>query len=138
MSEKHLLTKPFASYAHWRRCGDLVYIAGQGCRDPETNLYAGVTYGPNGKTIVSYDITAQTKGVFKNIERALADCKLSKKNLVDITVFLTTMDDFDKMNKIWNEFFGSTDQAVPTRTTIAVKQLPGDNFVEMKAIAYDS
>ncbi len=126
------LTKPFATYTHSRRVGDLLYIAGQGCRDPEANTYAGVTRNADG-SIASYDISAQTNGVLENIDRVLKSVGLSRSNIIDVTVFLTDMKDFEAMNAVWNSYFQNV--APPTRTTVAVRQLPGDNFVEMKAIA---
>lgn len=126
------LTRSLARYQHSRRAGQLLFLAGQGCRDPETDQCVGLTRDANGK-IASYDIKAQTAGVFANIERALKTHDLNRKHLVDVTVFLTDMKDFGAMNEVWDQFFSAC--APPTRTTVAVRQLPGDNFVEMKGIA---
>ncbi len=126
------LTRPMAKYAHARRAGALLFVAGQGARDPRTNAYAGVTRDAQGQ-VASHDITAQTVAVLANVERALAGQGLDRRHLVDVTVFLTDMAEFDAMNLVWNEFFA--EGAPPTRTTVAVKTLPGDNFVEMKAVA---
>ncbi len=128
------LAKPLATYAHTRVVGDLVFIAGQGCRDPETDLWAGVTFDDQGK-VLAIDFESQVRGVFRNIERALQAESLTKRALVDVQVFLTDMkQQFPILNKIWNEFFEGV-HTPPTRTTIAVKELPGLNLVEMKAIA---
>ena len=129
------LTKPFADYPHTRQVGGLVFLAGQGCRDPETGDYAGLTKDPEG-TVIAYDISAQTLGVLTNMERALKTSGLDRRHLVDVTVFLTTMDDFEAMNECWDQFFAECPS--PTRTTVAVKQLPGKNYVEMKGIAVDT
>jgi len=126
------LTKPFADYPHFRKVGSMFFLAGQGCRHAATNEYAGVEYDAAGK-VSHYDIKAQTVGVFANIEKALDEAGLTPTNIVDVTVFLTTMKDFEAMNLVWNEFFA--EHVSPTRTTVAVKELPGDNFVEMKVIA---
>lgn len=128
------LTKPFANYPHIRKAGPLVFLAGQGCRDPETNSYRGTVIVDN--QIQTYDIAEQTRGVLANIERALKSADLDRRHLIDVTVFLMDMRDFDQMNQIWNEFFKDTPS--PTRTTVCVTQLPGHNRVEMKAIAYIS
>jgi 2-iminobutanoate/2-iminopropanoate deaminase len=128
-----MLTNPLAKYAHIRQINGLYYLAGQGCRDPETNQYAGVERDTSGK-VTSYDIAAQTNGVLRNIERVLQSQGLSRADLIDVNVFLVSMDDFPKMNAVWNEFFANVTNP-PTRTTVAVAALPGDNFVEMKAIA---
>ncbi|MBM4251667.1 MAG: RidA family protein [Deltaproteobacteria bacterium] len=126
------LTKPMATYVHTRRVGSLLFVAGQGSRDPVTNAYAGVTRDSMG-LVTAHDIAAQTAAVLANVERALKAEGLSRADLVDVTVFLTDMGEFQAMNEVWNEFFAAT--PAPTRTTVAVVRLPGDNFVEMKAIA---
>lgn len=126
------LTKPLAQYSHARRVGDLLFVAGQGCRDPETNAYAGVTRDASGK-VTAHDIEKQTAGVLANIERVLQANNLTRRHIVDVQVFLTDMVDFPGMNKVWNQFFA--EGTPPTRTTVAVRQLPGDNFVEMKTVA---
>ena len=68
-----------------------------------------------------------------NIERVLHSQGLDRSHLVDVTVFLTNMDEFPQMNAVWNRYF--SESSAPTRTTVAVTRLPGDNFIEMKAIA---
>lgn len=126
------LTRPMAQYSHARRVGDLLFVAGQGCRHPVTDTYAGVTRDAQGK-VVAHDIKAQTAGVLENLERVLQANGLGRHHVVDVTVFLTDMAEFSGMNEVWNHFFA--EGTPPSRTTVAVKQLPGDNFVEMKAIA---
>ncbi len=126
------LTRSLARYSHGKKVNGLLFIAGQGCREPSTNQCVGLTRDEHGK-IKHYDILKQTSGVFKNIESVLASHQLERKHLVDITVFLTDMSDFEPMNKVWNDFFADCEP--PTRTTVAVHQLPGENFIEMKAIA---
>lgn len=126
------LTKPLANYVHTRRVGPLVFVAGQGCRDPETDQYPGITLNERGE-IDSYDIRAQARGVLMNIERALKAEGLDRRNIVDVQVFLCDMADFPAMNEVWNDFFKEV--APPTRTTVAVRALPGKNFVEMKTVA---
>jgi 2-aminomuconate deaminase len=126
------LTKPLAKYPHSKIVGELVFLAGQGCRDPITDICAGLTKDSSG-LVIEYDILAQTQGVLKNIERALAPHGLDRTNLVDVTVFLVSMNDFKKMNAVWNAFFEDCES--PVRTTVAVRELPGENYVEMKAVA---
>lgn len=126
------LTNPLANYVHARRVGSLLFIAGQGSRDPATNSYAGVTRDAAGR-VAAHDSGVQAAAVLHNIERVLASQGLDRRHLVDLTVFLTSMSDFAAMNAVWNQFFA--DSPPPTRTTVCVTQLPGDNFIEMKAIA---
>lgn len=133
-ASKNQLTKPLATYSHARQVGNLLFIAGQGCRDPETDIWAGVTFAGTGKP-VAIDFEAQVRGVFKNVEAVLTNNGVSRKDIIDVQVFLTNMtDQFSIMNKVWNEFFNDQ-TSCPTRTTVAVKELPGLNLIEMKVIA---
>ena len=127
------LTQPLARYSHVRQVGELVFVAGQGCRDAKTDTYAGLTLAPDG-SILAYDIAEQTVGVLANVEQALQSIGLDRRAIVDVNVFLTDMRDFVAMNKVWNDFFRDVEPP-PTRTTVAVAKLPGHNFVEMKTIA---
>jgi enamine deaminase RidA (YjgF/YER057c/UK114 family) len=126
------LTKPLAKYPHSKTVGNLVFLAGQGCRDPKTDICAGLKKDSSGD-VVEYDILSQTQGVLKNIERALTPHGLDRTDLLDVTVFLVSMNDFDKMNTVWNAFFEDCES--PVRTTVAVRELPGENYIEMKAVA---
>ena len=59
----------------------------------------------------------------------------SLKDVVDITSFLVNMNDFAGYNKVYAEFFEPA--TGPTRTTVAVHQLPHpDLVVEIKVMAY--
>jgi len=128
------LTKPLASYAHSRRVGGLVFIAGQGCRDPISDVWAGVKFDSTGKP-VSIDFELQAHGVLKNVKAALLAEGLSLSHVVDVQVFLTDLErHFSTMNKVWNEYFKDA-KNLPTRTTVGVKELPGLNLIEMKVIA---
>lgn len=128
------LTKPLASYSHSRTVGSLVFLAGQGCRDPQSNVWAGVKFDVEGK-VLSIDFEAQVRGVFKNIESVLFNQLLTRHHIIDVQVFLTNMDEqFSVLNQVWNEFFKDS-SLPPVRTTVAVKELPGLNLVEMKVIA---
>src|SRR5690606_23423424 len=101
--------------------------------DPLTNTYVGTVL--EGDRLVSYDIERQTMGVLTNVERALQSVGLDRRHLVDVQVFLTHMEDFPKMNQVWNQFFAEV-PSPPTRTTVRVAGLPGHNQIELKSIAY--
>ena len=77
----------------------------------------------------------QTREIIKNIEKNLAKEGATLKDMVEVSSFLVNMNDFAGYNKAYAEFF---DKATgPTRTTVAVHQLPHpDLVVEIKAIAY--
>ncbi len=80
------------------------------------------------------DIRAQTRAVLDNIASILQSAGSSIKDVVDVTSFLVNMNDFGGYNEVYGEFF---DHDGPTRTTVAVHQLPHPHLViEIKAVAY--
>lgn len=123
---------PLGNYSHAVRAGNLLFLSGQGCRDPETGVEAGLTVDEGGK-VLSYDIEQQTRGCIVNMQNVLRAAGLELCDLVDVTVFLADMKDFSRYNKVYSEFFSFVDP--PARTTIQAAALPGRNFVEMKGIA---
>ncbi len=123
---------PLGAYSHAVRAGNLLFIAGQGARNPDTGEEEGVTVDQAGK-ITSYDIEIQTEAVIKNLRVVLEEAGLKMESLVDVTVFLCDMSDFAKYNKVYSKHFSFQDP--PARTTVQVAGLPGKNFIEMKATA---
>lgn len=120
-----------AHYPHARRVGDLLFISGTSSRRAD-NSHVGVTEHADGS--VSLDIEAQTEAVIKNIGAILDAASLGLEHLVDVTTFLVDMKDFPGYNKVYNRFFDK--ESGPTRTTVAVHQLPHKNLlIEIKAIA---
>jgi 2-iminobutanoate/2-iminopropanoate deaminase len=56
----------------------------------------------------------------------------SMESIMQLTVFLTTLDNFEAMNKIFKTYFPN---GGPARTTVAVAGLPGNSLVEINCIA---
>jgi 2-aminomuconate deaminase len=80
------------------------------------------------------DIREQTRAVIENIRDILKSQGADLSNLVEITAFLVNMNDFGGYNEVYSEYF---DETGPTRTTVAVHQLPHPLLaIEIKAIAY--
>lgn len=123
---------PLGNYSHAVRAGDLLFLSGQGCRNPETGMEAGITLTADG-TVLEYDIEAQTTGCIVNMQNVLRAAGLELHDLVDVTVFLADMKDFAAYNKVYTKFFSF--ESPPARTTIQAAALPGRNFIEMKGIA---
>ncbi len=123
--------QPLGNYPHVKRVGDFIYVSGTSSRKPD-NTHVGAEQKEDGEWIL--DIKAQTEAVIKNIEALLnsMDCGLDK--IIDITTFLVDMQDFAGYNEVYGQFF---DHTGPTRTTVAVYQLPHPNLlIEIKAVAY--
>lgn len=123
--------KPLGNYPHIKRVGDFLFVSGTSSRRAD-NTHDGVTILENGK--VKLDIKKQTEAVLNNINSILKEESASLKNIVDVTTFLVDMKDFKLYNETYAKFF---DFDGPTRTTVAVHQLPHPNLlIEIKVIAY--
>ncbi len=62
---------------------------------------------------------------------AQVDAQLS--DLVQVTAYLVSMNDFGGYNEVYGEYF---DSSGPTRTTVAVHQLPHPHIlIEIQAVA---
>ena len=130
--ESSRAAEPVGRYAHARRVGNLLFLAGIGPRVRGSKEIPGVELGPNGE-IVSHDIEAQCHSAFRNVKLILEDAGSSWKNIVDVTVFLTHMKgDFERFNRIYAEYFKENP---PCRTTVGVSALPSPIAIELKVIA---
>ena len=111
--------KAIGPYSQAVRSGSLVFISGQIPLDPKT------------MELVGEDVVRQTHQVFKNLS---AIAKASGGNLVDIvkmTIYLTNLDNFSKINEIMASYF---QEPYPARATIEVSALPKAALVEVEAI----
>ena len=123
---------PLGAYSHAVKAAGLLFISGQGARDAKTGKEAGVTLSSEGK-VTAYDIEVQTRAVLDNLTTVLKASGCGMTDLVEVNVFLKDMADFQKYNRVYSEYFSFADP--PARTTVQVAGLPGDNFIEIKAIA---
>jgi len=123
---------PLGNYSHAVKAGPLLFVSGQGARDPNTGTECGVTLDCGGK-VVSYDIEVQTRACIANLKVVLEAAGCTLKDLVDVSVFLADINDFAKYNRVYTEFFSFP--GPPARTTVQAAALPGKNFIEIKAIA---
>ena len=124
--------RPVGAYPHARRAGALLFLSGIGPRSPADNSIPGNRHDVDGK-LLGYDIEAQCRSVFANVDAVLAAAGASRSQLIDITVFLTNMAaDFATMNRLYAEHFGAVQAC---RTTVEVRALPTPIAIELKCIA---
>lgn len=122
--------QPLGKYPHYKTMGDSIYLSGISARLPDGSI-AGTTRHADGS--VTRDIEVQTRVVIENVRATLAEAGATLADCIDILVFLTDMKDFPKYNAVYGEYF---DAGGPTRTTVAVSELPRpDMIVEMKVVA---
>ena len=124
---------PRGAYPHTKRVGDFIFVSGTSSRRADNSI-AGVEIIDDMGT-KKLDAAVQTREVLQNIDKNLAKEGASLADVVDVTSFLVNMNDFADYNKAYAEFFNPKNG--PTRTTVAVHQLPHpDLVVEIKVVAY--
>lgn len=121
---------PRGAFPHVKVVGDLVFVSGTSSRLPDDTI-AGAAVDARGVT--DLDIRAQTRAVIENIRDVLAAAGARLDDLVQVTTYLVSMNDFGGYNEVYGEYF---DETGPTRTTVAVHQLPHPSLlIEMQAVA---
>mgnify|MGYP005709056879 FL=1 len=124
---------PRGAYPHTKRVGDFIFVSGTSSRRKDNSI-AGVDIIDDMNT-KHLNIETQTREVLKNINTNLVSEGASLDDVVDVTSFLVNMNDFSGYNKVYSEFFKPENG--PTRTTVAVHQLPHpDLVIEIKVMAY--
>ena len=123
---------PRGKFPHIKRAGDFLFISGTSSRRPDNSL-AGV-HQVDGMGAMRLDIAEQTRAVIENMGDILQSVGADLSDLVEISTFLVDMNDFAAYNQVYGEYF---DYDGPTRTTVAVHQLPHPHLrIEIKAVAY--
>ena len=121
---------PRGRFPHVKVAGGLIFVSGTSSRRPD-NTIAGAAVDELGTTTL--DIAAQTRAVIENLRDILAEVGADLTDLVQVTTYLVNMNDFGGYNAVYAEFF---DASGPSRTTVAVHQLPHPHLlIEIQAVA---
>ena len=107
-------------YSQAMRSGRFLFCSGQIPLDPKTG------------EMVAGDIAMQTRRVMDNIGALLRTESLTFEHVVKTTIFLTNLDDFQKVNEIYGSYFK---QDPPARSTVQVSALPRGADLEIEVIA---
>jgi 2-iminobutanoate/2-iminopropanoate deaminase len=115
------LGEPISHYTHAVRFGDLLFISGIAPVDATLRV------------VGADDVVAQTEQVLANLGQLLAAVGLGPRDVLKVTVFLTSIEDRARINPARQAFFGD---ARPASTLVEVSALaiPGMK-VEIEAIA---
>jgi len=100
--------------------GGFVYVSGQVPLDPAT------------RAIVEGDFEERVRQCIRNVESVLKAVHASMNDVVKVTVFLTDMNMFARMNAVYAEYWGDPK---PARSCVQVAGLPMGVDVEIEAIA---
>jgi reactive intermediate/imine deaminase len=112
--------RAIGTYSQAVRCGNTVYLAGQIGLDPATmEMTAG--------------IDQQIRRVLENLQAVATAAGGSLNDVAKLTVYLTDLGNFARVNEIMTTFFSAP---YPARAALGVSSLPRGALVEMDAIMH--
>jgi len=106
------------TYSQAVRAGSTIYLSGQIALDPKSMTLAE-------------GIDAQIQQVFRNLSAVAAAAGATLNDAVKVTVFLTDMSNFARVNDVMAQYF---QQPYPARAAVGVSSLPRGALVEIEAI----
>lgn len=112
--------QPVAAYSQAVESAGLVFVSGQ------------IPLDPSSGNLISDDMNAATTQCIRNAEAILKAASLTLNNVVKVSVFLTTMDDYADMDDAYRK---AMPEPFPAREAVAVKALPKGARVEISMIA---
>ena len=112
---------PIGPYNQAILSGNTLYISGQ------------IPMHPTTGELVETGINDATLQVMKNLEAILKEAGMNFNNVVKSSIFITDMNDFSKINKVYATFF--EEATAPARETVQVSVLPLHVNVEISMIA---
>ncbi|MGB4439527.1 MAG: RidA family protein [Sedimentibacter sp.] len=107
-------------YSQAIEANGMVYTSGQLPIDYKTGL-------------MSDDVEVQTEQSLKNVFVILKAAGVDPVNVIKTTVFIKDMNDFPRINKVYESFFQDN---YPARSCVEVARLPKDALVEIEVVAY--
>lgn len=112
--------KPIGPYSPFVKVKDFVFTSGQLPVNPQTG------------TIADDNIEGQLRQALYNLSEVIKESGAALKNIVKVNLYLTSLNNFTRVNEVYQEFFGIY---CPARTCVQVAKLPKDALVEVDAIA---
>ena len=113
--------KAIGPYSQAVKAGSFVFTSGQLPIDVSTGEFA------------KGGIAEQTRQSLLNVKAILETAGASLADVVKSTVFLSDMNNFAEMNKVYSELFGA--EKHPARSAVQVARLPKDALVEIEVVA---
>ncbi len=114
---------PVGPYNQAVQAGGWLYCSGQIPLDPAT-----------GEMVGAGDVEAETRQVLRNLQAVLSAAGADAARVVRTTVYLIDLADFQAVNAIYAEMFGS--DVSPARACVQVAALPKGSKVEIDCIAW--
>jgi 2-iminobutanoate/2-iminopropanoate deaminase len=104
--------------------GDTLYLSGSVGSDPATGQLVKGGFEPELRQVMS------------NVQVLLKAAGMDLSDVVSVTAYLGDMSDFARFNEIYREYFKT--QPLPTRSTVAVKELARGSRIELTMTAVRS
>ena len=99
-----------------------------------TLYMSGATGGnPTTGQLVSGGFEPEFRQVMTNLQTVLKSAEMDLTNVVAVTAYIADMSDYARFNEIYREYF--TAQPLPTRSTVAVKELARGARIELTMTA---
>ena len=111
---------PIGPYSQAVLSGNTLYTSGQIALNPKTN------------ELILASIEAETTQVMENMKAVLNEAGMDFENVVKTSIFISDMDNFNRINEVYNNYFTNK---FPARETVEVARLPKDVNVEISMIA---
>lgn len=109
------------TYSQAVRAGDTVYLSGQ------------VPFDPATMQLVTGDIEVQARRVFENLKAVAEAAGGTLAHAVKLTIFLTDLASFAKVNEVMATYFA---KPYPARSTIGVASLPRGAQIEIECVLH--
>src|SRR5215831_1801762 len=116
--------RPGAAFSPAILVGDTLYMSGSIGSDPATGQLAKGGFEP------------ELRQVMTNVQGVLKAAGMDLTDVVSVTAYLADMSDFTRFNEVYREYFKT--EPLPTRSTVAVKDLARGARVELTMIAVRS
>ena len=113
--------EPIGPYNQAVKIGKKLYVSGQ------------IPLIPGKMELIENNLEEETIQVMKNIEAILLKANMTFDNVVKTTIFLTDMENFEIVNKIYGRYFNI--ENAPARETVEVSNLPKYVRLEISIIA---
>lgn len=113
--------KAIGPYSPSVKLGQFIFLSGQLPVEAKTG------------EIVSGGIENQTRKALENLINTLKPYGVDAENVVKVTIFLSNLENFSKVNQIYSEYFT---KEFPSRSCVQVAKLPKNAEIEIEAIAY--
>ena len=114
---------PVGPYNQALKAGDFIYCSGQIAIDPILNEITCLG-----------DIEKETIQVLKNLSAVLNAGGAKIENVIKTTIYLTDLNNFQKVNKIYSDFFNV--EIPPARACVEVSSLPKGVSIEIDCVAF--